>query len=1579
MVYGNIDGVALSTLVGARRLEVTDCLKIGVNIIDALALLHRENVIHLGISPHTILVSMKDFSIRFCDLSRARTDESQVTEGDVADDMLPYISPEQTGRIDRNVDSRSDLYSLGAVLYEITTGQAPFASGDPLETIHNHIARTPPLPSEVNRNIPPIVSDIIMKLLSKNPADRYQSAYGLRSDLDKVFYQITTTRRVRHFPLGQDDSSEQFTLPDRLYGRDDEIGLVVQAYERVCTGACEMILVSGPPGVGKTALAQETNAFISDSGGYFLSGKFDNFQKTRPYTALITAFEDLIHRILMESEEEIRTVRERLHETLGSTLRVIIDLIPEVERITGQYPAIPGLDPVQTRNRFNRAFTQFVGVCATEKHPLVIFLDDLQWADSASLNLIKQIFINNITSHILLLGAARSDEISDTHILSSMMKEIAASDIPLGTIELALLSREQIAELCADVCRTDRYHVEQLAALIRDKTAGNPFFVIEFLKMLVTRKILHYDYTTRRWQWDIEQVSTMAATENVIELLTSRINDMSGPARQVLQYAACIGTECTLDDLAGISKYGRTDTSDLMNESCTAGLILCTPGETEAGKGSGGMRYRFLHDRVRQAVYNTITEDEKKRIHLEIGHMLCAEGQRDESAEQIFRIVHHYNTAVDLVDGSEERVVLSKMNLDAGKRAMDTNANDSALNYLRIAHTLLPAECWKSEPELSWELLSARAESEFLDGNGKKAQVLFGELEKQCKTLAKRMAIINKKVILHTSVSRHREAVDIGIEGLRTIGVTVDSAAGQTAILVETLRTLVNRRFRKVEALYRQGEMKEGTARYATGLLMNIAPSAYLVSQDLFVLIALMIVNYSMRYGNTTSSAVAYGFYGMIVGSILGNFKGGDALGRLALRLHDKYSDPSMKGMVYFVFGTLINHWRSPIDSSFDYLRTALNSSLEAGDFLYAGWSIDCIIETMIMRGISMDEIYRKSRSYADLAHQTKIQHAIDSVEVVAMLHEEFNGTEQSTGCFLQDDFDVETRIKEEQLQIWFCILKCQISFLFGKYETALEMIGRVEKKLDVLFGLMTLEEFYFYKALVLCACAGEAVPKQRRRYVKDVSKIEKKLKKFADNCPENFFHKYMLVAAEHARIDNNVLRAAECYDRAIERAGAAEFRQDEAIANELAGLFYIKRGKPKIARAYMTDAYRCYGWWGCRKKIRKMEQEYPRYFAGRYLPYDDGDSEGSTQFRAARDLDIHTIIKALQAISGEIILEKLLTTMMKIVIENAGAQRGCLILDNGGELLVQAHGDAETGEIEVLESIPVEELPNLPNTVIHYVARSARGVVLPDASSDGLFKKDAYISSHRLKSLLCEPLIKNDSLIGILYLENNLTTNAFTAQRVHLLRIIAAQAVISIENARYHTLQINALQSKIKPHFLFNALSSIAELTTEDPARAENAIVKLSGLYRFILNSSEKTLVSLDDEIEIVKAYLLIQKLRYGEKLTFSVESTGPSDCIALPGLSILPLVENSIKHGIAPRLEGGNVSVRTKAEESTCTIVVSDNGIGFNKLHPGTGHGLKNVQQRLTLVFGDNYSFSISQNDGITVKIAIPIKERV
>ncbi|MBS4209393.1 ATP-binding sensor histidine kinase [Bacillus sp. FJAT-50079] len=1380
LIMEPFDGISLSTFMNNKKIDIDMFINIAKELTAMINKLHNHHVIHKNIQPDNILVNKQATRVKLTGFYHAaklrRENHRSHVNPYTLGRQLMYIAPEQTGRLYRYLDYRSDLYSLGVVFYEMLTGNVPFEREDPIELVHAHIAKNPVPPIEVNPFLPQMLSEIVMKLLAKMPESRYQSASGLTYDLiefEKLWKAEETTSQ---FLLAQKDTPQSFEIGEKLYGREEAIESLLSAFEHTCKGHCTFVLIPGVSGIGKTALVNEVQKPLVRNKGYFISGKFDQLKSQVPYAPLIHAFQDLLKQAMAEGEKSIRNWKARLESELGAYLPVIAKILPEIKWITGELPEPEVLPAIETKNRNRYALLTFVHVFAQEQHPLVLFFDDLQWADQATLDLVQFILSQQKTSYLFVIGAYRDNEVDITHPFRVMLNELQEHEGLMKSIPLKPLQKKHIEEWVANSLLCEVNEGAELASLMYKITQGNPFFMKQLFQSFYDQQLIKYDEKQIKWISDPLKLSKLDIQEDIIRFIAKRFYKLPEETQKLLKLASCIGNQFDLNVLSAVYEKNSVVTTNTLWKGLEEGLLLpLSPSykwiysnEDLQVKEEQPLLYRFLHDRVQQAIYSTMTTEELENNHLTIGKLLLDYYTGKNSFEEyIFVIVNHLNHCRNRLNNNE-KLQLAEWNTIAGEKAKQGAAFKASLSFFTIAKELLGENGWETHNELTTKITIGLGEVEYLDNEFENAEKRFDEALERVQSKQDQLKIYNLKIALYIHLHRVEEAVDCGLKALQLFGLTLNKRPGKAAIAWEFLQTKIALRTRKANDLKRLPKMKEGDERLIMQTLINMNAPAYHVDQNLATLLMLKAFNYMMKHGTVDLSALVYNNYSLILSAGFHQYKDSYEYGQLALHYAENSQNSHLLGRVYFVYASFVNHWKKHLMFNQQYLERSQKYCIESGNFHLAGAASSFICIASFLQGhrlvgtlqiIDQQLQFTKQIQY-DLSKNflNELTYWIDILQETAKV----------------PDWNLVQMTDDQSAEIVHYTLRLQLTYILDEQDVAKSLLKKLNQLVDSSLVLIIAPEYYFYEALwMMKMYSSEKV--ERRLYIRKRLKKHLSLwKRWAKESPENYLHKYLLIKAEEARMKKRMSKAALLYDQAIVQAQKNGFIQDTAIANECAGYFYFGRGLPYVAKVYIQAAHSAYENWGASRKALLLRNKHRDLFV------DGNQAVIQTDELEQYSFDYATVMKAAQAFSGEIVLEKLIARLMDIVLENSGAQKAVMFLKIEEQLKAVAQGNIK----KTITLIDEEDVVEYPANIVHYVERSLDPVVLTNGAVTGVFTNDDYMKAYDPKSILCFPILHQGKLIGALYLENNMVTHAFTKERIDLLNFLSSQAAISLENA---------------------------------------------------------------------------------------------------------------------------------------------------------------------------------------------------
>jgi len=1634
LVLEYIEGETLREALVEKQGTLEEILAVAISVAAGLHTIHGRKITHGNISGTNILINRRLQAATIIDFASALKGTWKIdrrTDLEVLERLLPYISPEQTGQINRPVDTRADLYSFGIVLYEVLAGRLPFETTAPLELIHLHIAKNPAPVRDLNPKIPPAISDIVMRLIAKNPEERYQSAHGVKTDLENCLQQLQSRGRIEMFALAGEDFSGILSIPQKVYGRERELGILTEAVEAVSRGAAQVLLVAGNAGAGKTMLVNEIRKPVTDLGGFFIFGTHDVYQRNAPYFALIQAFSEMADLLLMKSTEQLARWKTKILQAIDGNGTLLNEVIPHLEFIIGPQPPVSELGLAEAQIRFHHVFQKFIRVFGENQHPLILFLDNLQWADTASLNLLEFLLGGVENPYVLFIGTYRNDEVGPSHPLSAMLEALKRLKTAVREISLENFTPAILNILISDALKTKTAEAQSLSDLVYKKTGGNALFAVQFLQSLPEEGLLIFDYNVKRWVWEIAHIRNRAITVNVISLLTRKIVRLPQSTQELLSLAACMGNRFTLKDLAAVAEQSPAVVFETLRKAIEEGLLLASADSYLASKSEierskdPNWKLEFPHDRVRQAAYSLIPRKRQKTVHLKIGRLLLRNSRDIETEENIFGITDHFNEGFQYLTDEREKLRLVELNWVTGRRAVRETAHKAAIWYFSMGIGMLPADRWERHARMTLDLYSEAMKAEYLNANFERAELLANEILQHAQIRSTRIRILEFKVLLHAAQNRNEEAIQDGLEALHALGVYLPAKPGAIKAHAEKLVRELSETVGRIEDLIHLKTLCDENQLSVLRILMNLVTPAYYANSELLKMLIVEMVLKSIRQGNSPIAAFAYGWYAVLLCGAGGDIERGYRYGRLSIEVQKIFKAADLEVKTKYLFNVFVRHWNEHAQATLRPLRKISQSGLETGELEYTYYGAIHYCSYLFCTGGPLEYVRQRQEEYLEALNRYRLEYHEQFAKIWGQTVLNFLGRSKDP-CRLSGELLHETAllpiwIEKGNRELVFCTYCCRtmLQYWFGCYEAAVESAHLAEPYEPSVEGYIYLAEFYFYQGLALLAVYPEADAERKKDCLNRVTVIQKRMQEWARHAPMNFQHKYDLIEAERARALGEMYPAARLYGNALGGARENGYIQIEALTHEREAELYLALGREDFAGFCIRKAVAGYRMWGAVRKADALEERYGYLLMSEKTP----------------SLDTAAIIKASHMLSREIRLEQLLDKMMRIVIENAGAERGVLIENKSGRLVIQAQGEIGREQIETMQEVPVEKNAALPVTIINYVARTHTSVVLNDASHDSTYAADKYITEHRIKSLLCLPIVHQGKLSGLLYLENNLATNVFTPDRLELLKTISSQAAISMENAGlYANLERSIRELKLAKeqrealirqledknaelerftytvsHDLKSPLITIKGflgLAQGDAAKGD-AVQMKSDMER-IANAADKMSMLLDELLEFSRIGRIVnpaQRVSLAELAREAVELTlgqiqnrGVQVEIAsdLPVASVdrsrfLQVLENLIDNAVKfmgdqpePKVR---IGVRYSGDEAVCCV--SDNGMGidlryrdkifglFEKLDPksqGTGVGLAIVKRVIEIHGGRIWIESEGVGKGATVCFTVP-----
>ncbi|NET11760.1 MAG: AAA family ATPase [Okeania sp. SIO1H6] len=1398
----------LSQFLQSNQLSSKDFLRIAVSLASTLTEIHKQSIIHNNIKPDNILINPQTKEVKLTGFSRAillPPEQQTISHLDWQKDSLTYISPEQTGRMNRLLDYRTDFYTLGITFYEILTGGVPFFSDDPVEILYCHMAKQPISPTE-KANTPEAIAKIIMKLLAKNAEDRYQSATGLKVDLKNCLRQLETGGKVETFVLGKGDEGNQILISQKLYGREQEVQALLDSFDRVTQGTTAITLVSGYSGIGKTSIVNEVSQSLVQCRGYFIRGKFDQLKQNIPYSAFIRAFQELIRQLLIESEAKIAAWKEKLLLALGANGQIIIDVIPEVELIIGPQPEVLAVGLLESENRFNRVFQQFIQVFCQPEHPLVIFLDDLQWTDAASLKLMQLISTDDSSQYLLLIGAYRNNEVSSSHRLLQTLDKVRESGTVINHIVVEPLSKVQVTALIGDSLsrNIDAEQLNILSELVLEKTGGNPFFLIQLLKTLYAEKILVYQTASCQWYLDLNHHNfTKILGDNIIDLIGNKIQALPDPSQRLLKFAACLGNSFNLKLLAVINENSEIYAAKRLLPALLAGLILPRSdtykiplvfSESESANFQQQhieVNYKFLHDRVQQAAYSLIPASEIAITHYQIGQLLLKNQVLEEQEEQIFLVVNQLNFGTQFLQTETEKYQLAQLNLIAGKKAKAATAYEAAVNYFNVGLQLLNAVSWEEQYQLAFDLHFQASETQYLKTNLEQSLQLYDIALEKVKSILEKAKLYQLKVKVMLAKNEIQLAVETGFTALKELGVTLSQLPPQEL---------------QIQELAQLPRITDSDKLAAMEILVLIFLPACYEDSTLALPILYTMVEISRQYGNSPPSVFAYLMYAIFRIWFVPDIDTGYQLGNVAELVLAQLNARELQAKFLLPMGMNIIHWKKHIRETIEPLFQAIQVGLEIGDIEYACHAANFYCLHLFFNGNNLEDVQNNQDKYLEFIKKAKQKHPFNRCSINGQLVANLRGKAANklllTGDYLDENQMAYYWQNSNNLLFFFhfCFAKCLLCYFLKDYQGAIKSAVAGLKQPGFAQAGIIFTQYNFYYSLAILALYPHAYFSGNLETESDspedfnqVVTNQEKMKYWAGHCPINFQHKYELVEAEKARVLGKTLLAMEYYDCAIRGAKEQGYIQDEALAYERAAEFYLSLGREEIATTYMSKAYYGYLAWGALAKVKDLESGYPQLLApvsARFplQPLVSGNQPVLKSAKTTEVIDLTTVIQASQSLANEITLDKLIDKLMQILMKNAGAQISYLILEQENRLFIEAMTSLENDELVLHQPTVIKNEFQLPVSILNYVKRTQTTILLNSEDvPESIFAQDLYLIKNQPQSLLCNPILYQGDFMGWLYLENNLTSGAFTPERLELLNILSSQVAISIKNAKLY------------------------------------------------------------------------------------------------------------------------------------------------------------------------------------------------
>ncbi|BDU51265.1 ATP-binding hybrid sensor histidine kinase/response regulator [Haliovirga abyssi] len=1407
----NFEGVLLKDVDKKIFLNIDKFLKVAIKILSIsknISNISNINNINKLITPYSIMYNLVTNEMKILNFEfNFKVDfkvYNALEEIDFPLMVLPYISPEQTGRLARSVDYRSDFYSFGIIFYEMLAGKMPIISNVPSEIIYFHLAKKPLKLNDISIGIPEIISDIILKLLNKNPEDRYQSYEGILFDLEKCISDIAENGFINRFEIGKNDITDKFLISNKYYGREKEIEAIKDSYNKISKGNFEVLFIGGHPGIGKTSLVNEANLSSMENNGVLISGKFEKLRKDIPYKAFIEAFRELILKKINSDEKEYW--KEKLLNSLGNGARAIIDIIPELKLLIGDLPEMKELSPTESRNRLKSTFVKFIKIWAIQSNPLIIFIDDLQWADLESLSLIKFLINDKSVKYLCFIGTYRNNEVSPTHSLSLLMEELKKENRNFKELYLTALSEKNIKKFIRDSFKNfeKEKDISDLEKICYEKTLGNPFNLKHLLEFLYNSNLLKFNLKNGNWKFDLEKISNLK--ENLSEILKSKIYILSENTKEILKYGVCIGNEFDINIVSKIMKKPLKEIREDLWGAIKAEIIVPVSNfyESLSYEKDGYVNFKFVHDEIFRAVYDIISKKELQLLHRRIGEMMQENSSEEYKNKNIFNITEHFNIAKESFNEreySEKRVWLAEMNFKSGIIAKRSAAYFSAYNYFKKGVNYLEKEDWENSYELTLGLYINSCETAYLNKYFNIMDIYFDTILKNGNILLDKVKAYEIVIQSYVARSRPQKAVDLALDVLKLLKIRISKNPNRLTVLKNIGDVQLKMMKKDIKELRELPNMENEKIIAVMRILTSIAAAAFIVNTDLYLLLVIKMVKLSIKYGNISYSAFAYVNYGLILTGALYMINGGYEFGKLALYLIEKFDAKELEAKVLMVYNTTIRYYKEPLKNTFPSLIRGYKVGIETGDFEYGTYNGAVYGYNSFFQGKSLEEYYKSTNNFSEAfksyGQNTQYNYNQLFAQMAYNLSEDVENIFEFNGPNYNEKEVLPQNIKSNDKHIIFNyhLMKMILGYIFENEKIIDENSHKAKKYLSSALGFIPYPEYFFYDSLIFFREYDKLSIKNKIVGFGKIFANQIRQKIWSKNAPMNFEHKFLIVEAEKNRVLKKYNKAMRFYDLAIEKAKQNGFKNEEAISNELAGRFYLEQNNEKISKLYLKEALECYEEWGAISKVENMLEKYSGIL----------EMKKYKQENMMKNTDIFSILEAANILSKEIELENLLSQLMNVVIKNAGAQSGLLLLREDKKFYIEAEFESDGEEKEKVENILAHiELEKYPNEqlklIVEKVITTGENFIFGDNSFENIFENE---NMNLNSSILCMPLFNSKKkIISILYLENNLVKGAFTKDRISILKMLSSEMVISIENAvLYKELkQINeSLEEKVK------------------------------------------------------------------------------------------------------------------------------------------------------------------------------------
>jgi predicted ATPase/signal transduction histidine kinase len=1405
LIFEHFQGTRLE--LGDSPMGPREYLPIFIQIARALSHVHAKKIIHRDLNPDNILWNRQTREVRIIDFNLATDILAETVKAGAVESLcgtLPFISPEQTGRMNRKVDFRSDYYSLGMTFYHVLAGASPFQAHDAMGWVYCHITEQPPLLSDLHAHVPQALARIINKLLAKNAEDRYQSSFGLLRDLELVLEGLGTSQ-LDSFVPGRFDVAEWLSIPEKLYGRENELATFLSFFDRVRAGEKFMGLIAGSSGMGKSVLVHEVNKPVIAARGNFIASKCDQYKRNLPYSAIKPAFADIVRQYLAKPVEELEYLRRQIMEHIGENAQVIAEIVPELETITGPLKPVTKLPPPEARVRFQKAFEKLVRILTAGGQPLVAFLDDLQWSDIPSLKLIEYLMLEADLSSFMIVAVFRDNEVQPGHPLLATLDEIRKSyDVP--TIKLSPLSKNAIAELLCDTLHSTHQEVMELADILSHKTAGNPFHITEMIKTLHESAAISFDSRDGRWRWNVQEIKNAGISHDVVELMLGTLQKCSVKAQERLKIAACIGAQFDLSVLAAVTEGTEQEVLEDLWPTIEKGLIIPL-GEsykllkTGMSTSNRQFHFKFQHDRVHEAAYLLIDEAQRPLTHLQIGRLLRRRYQGRGLENQIIETVRHYNLAIHLIKDPNERLEVCQLNLMAAVKNRNSVAYEASVQHLKLAQQYLPGSFWTEHYALALKVHMNLSEVAFLIADYALVEATNGTLLTHVQDVLDRAEVNSMRIEQKFSRGLSQEARDIGVASLHDLGLRFPLKPNKLTVLKHVLA--MKRRLRKtnLDRIMAGPRLEDRRLQLILKQLVALNPIFFAMADRMASAVSVLEnLRLSLEHGICPESA--YGFVGSasIFGNLIGNLPLGNKLGKVALDITDSFAVPAIKPGIYHVYTSFVAPFNIDLDNLPEYVGMTIEAGLAAGDLYFlpvaATLSQTYALQLSLPEQVEKDESYYlhlTRNSHNQKCHElnlflSRMRRLLMEKPTESQLDEFYDLNQKACRVFEKDQFLVGRFVFEVYLAL--------LHHLLGDPNRAWQHITQASSYFLAGRGTFHETEYHFFHAIIMSQVWSQLSAKERKEAMKRLKFSLQRMKLISSHQPSNFQYKYLIMQAELLAIKCQTAESLELCEQALDQIKRNAFRE-VGLIHEICARRYQMLGRKKLAHVFIKDALTAFKAWQAGHKVALLMEQWPILKQDAALAPQGNSrhpslrskqkSMGTNRGMGNQALDMLTITRASQTLSGQVEMEALVQHLMKIIVENAGAHYGVLMLRDKGRNFTRVIARTLNNETTLLKDQPLSDCHELSHSIMLYTSRINETVIVDDVERDEKYRADAYLQKVRPKSILAMPILIKGQAIGYFYLENRLLTGSFTRDRVEVLNILGTQAAISLENAQLY------------------------------------------------------------------------------------------------------------------------------------------------------------------------------------------------